>query len=109
MNQRPDDLLFILHPSSFIIHPSRIVPVGEPGVPATLSRWRSRVQIPLGTLDGTVRKPAKRPSSNLGDRLWVRLPPVLLSIPHEPAAPARPVLALRAHEEKRDASAGHWR
>ncbi len=44
---------------------------------ATLSRWRSWVQIPSGTLDGTVRKPAKRPSSNLGDRLWVRFPPVL--------------------------------
>ena len=27
---------------------------------------------------GTVRKPAKRRSSNLRDRLWVRLPPVLL-------------------------------
>lgn len=27
---------------------------------------------------GTVRKPVKRPSSNLGERLWVRLPPVLL-------------------------------
>src|SRR5262245_2272574 len=56
---------------------------------------------------GTVRKPAKRPSSNLGDRLWVRFPPVLLgfagvvgnragckpaahslggSIPHKPTA-----------------------
>jgi hypothetical protein len=31
-----------------------------------------------GARNGTVRKPAKRPSSNLGDRLWVRLPPVLL-------------------------------
>ncbi len=28
---------------------------------------------------GTVRKPAKRRSSNLRDRLWVRLPPVLLT------------------------------
>ena len=28
--------------------------------------------------DGTVRKPVKRRSSNLRDRLWVRLPPVLL-------------------------------
>src|SRR5262245_9722026 len=56
---------------------------------------------------GTVRKPAKRLSSNLGDRLWVRFPPVLLgfagvvgnragckpaahslggSIPHKPTA-----------------------
>ncbi len=34
---------------------------------ATLSRWRSRVQIPPGTLNGTVRKPAKRRSSNLRD------------------------------------------
>ena len=46
---------------------------------ATLSRWRPWVQIPSGAprlnvkADGTVRKPAKRPSSNLGD-LWVRLP-----------------------------------
>ena len=32
---------------------------------ASLSRWRSRVQIPSGTLDGTVRKLAKRRSSNL--------------------------------------------
>jgi hypothetical protein len=45
---------------------------------ATLSRWRSWVQIPSGTLSGTVRKPAKRPSSNLGESLWVRFPPVLL-------------------------------
>ena len=66
------------------------------GVLATLSRWRSRVQVPLGTLivfitlrvmirhaerdeyDGAVRKPGKRRSSELRDRLWVRLPPVLL-------------------------------
>ena len=58
----------------------RFVLVEQPGVLATLSRWRSWVQIPSGTLDGTVRKPAKRPSSNLGDRLWVRFPPVLLTI-----------------------------
>jgi hypothetical protein len=50
---------------------------------ATLSRWRSWVQIPSGALanrkkGGTVRKPAKRPSSTLGD-LWVRLPLVSLS------------------------------
>ena len=37
---------------------------------------------------GTVRKPVKRRSSNLRDRLWVRLPPVLL---------------------EQHASAGHWR
>src|SRR5260370_39184008 len=48
----------------------------QPGVLVWLSTRRSRVQIPLGALDGTVRKPAKRPSSNLGDRLWVQLPPV---------------------------------
>ena len=30
--------------------------------------------------DGTVRKPAKRPSSNLGERLWVRFPPVLVCV-----------------------------
>ena len=44
--------------------------VEQPGVLACLSRRRSRVQIPSGTLDrmiGTVRKPAKRRSSNLGD------------------------------------------
>src|SRR5438105_113087 len=69
--------------------------VEQPGVLATLSRWRSRVQIPSGalpgewtvrsgqwrektntalptlhfslsTLEGTVRKLASRPSSNLG-------------------------------------------
>ena len=43
------------------------VPVEEPGVLGTPSRCRPRVQIPSGTLDGAVRKPAKRPSSNLGD------------------------------------------
>ncbi len=37
---------------------------------------------------GTVRKPVKRRSSNLRDRLWVRFPPVLL---------------------EQHASAGHWR
>src|SRR5215475_6723387 len=58
--------------------PLKTVLVEQPGVLATLSRWRSRVRIPPGTLVGTVRKPAKRPSSNLGDRLWVRFPPVLL-------------------------------
>src|SRR5215471_134270 len=66
---------------------SIFVLVEQPGVLATLSRWRSWVQIPSGTLAGTVRKPAKRPSSNLGDRFWVRFPPVLL----------------------KNASAGHWR
>ena len=59
--------------------PELLVLVEQPGVLATLSRWRSRVRIPPGTLAGTVRKPAKRPSSNLGDRLWVRFPPVLLT------------------------------
>ena len=59
----------------------------QSGVLVWLSTKRPRVQIPLGGLDGTVRKTAKRPSSNLGDRLWVRFPPVLLS----------------------HASAGHWR
>ncbi len=51
------------------------------GVLACLSRRRSWVQIPSGTLeqDGAVRKPVKRRSSNLRDRLWVRLPPVLLN------------------------------
>ena len=59
------------------------------GVLACLSRRRSWVQIPSGTLDnyGAVRKPVKRRSSNLRDRLWVRLPPVLL---------------------KQNASIGHW-
>ena len=58
--------------------PLTFVLVEQPGVLATLSRWRSWVRIPSGTLDGTVRKPEKRPSSNLGDRLWVQLPPVLI-------------------------------
>src|SRR5436853_6442475 len=66
----------ILHSPFSILNSS--VPVEQSGVLATLSRWRSWVQIPSGTLGGTVRKPAKRPSSNLGDRLWVRFPPVLL-------------------------------
>ena len=38
--------------------------------------------------NGTVRKPAKRRSSNLRECLWVRLPPVPL--------------------EQQDASVGHW-
>lgn len=45
---------------------------------ATLSRWRPWVQVPsraLKAIEGTVRQPAERPSSNLG-ALWVRLPPV---------------------------------
>src|SRR5437868_9296299 len=58
--------------------PLRFVLVEQPGVLATLSRWRSWVQIPSGTLAGTVRKPEKQPSSNLGECLWVRFPPVLL-------------------------------
>jgi hypothetical protein len=49
---------------------------------ATLSRWRSSVQIRSGTplrlvRNSAVRKLAKRRSSNLRV-LWVRLPPVLL-------------------------------
>ena len=76
-----------------------IVLVEQPGVLATLSRWRSWVQIPSGTFDvsplllgegkgegARYANSAKRPSSNLGDRLWVQLPPVLLE----------------------NASAGHW-
>src|ERR1043165_8648336 len=58
--------------------PNELVLAEQSGVLATLSRWRSWVQIPSGTLAGTVRKPAKRPSSNLGECLWVRFPPVLL-------------------------------
>ena len=67
---------------------------------AALSRWRSWVQIPSGTFHifplllgegkgegARYANSAKRPSSNLGDRLWVQLPPVLLE----------------------NASAGHWR
>ncbi len=54
----------------------------QSGVLATLSRWRSSVQIRSGTpfqsdQSGAVRKQAKRRSSNLRG-LWVRLPPVLL-------------------------------
>jgi hypothetical protein len=41
--------------------------VEQPGVLACLSRRRSWVQIPSGTLDSTVRKPEKRRSSNLRD------------------------------------------
>src|SRR5947209_19516379 len=55
------------------------VRVGESRVPATPSRWRPRVQIPSGTLCGPVRKPAKRPSSNLGG-LRVRLSPGPLTL-----------------------------
>ena len=63
--------------------------VEQPGVLACLSRRRSSVQIRSGVLSqhGTVRKPVKRRSSNLRDRLWVRFPPVLLG---------------------KHASAGHW-
>src|SRR5262249_26226270 len=60
--------------------PHENVLVEQPGVLTTLSRWKSWVQIPSGTLAGTVRKPAKRPSSNFGDRLGVRFPPVLLKL-----------------------------
>jgi hypothetical protein len=49
--------------------PATPVLVGELAVPATLSRWRSWVRIPSRTLgdivSGTVRKRAKRRSSNL--------------------------------------------
>jgi hypothetical protein len=62
-------------------NPATPVLVGELAVPATLSRWRSWVRIPSRTLreiaSGTVRKRAKRRSSNLRD-LWVRLPLVPL-------------------------------
>ena len=55
---------------------------------ATLSRWRSRVQIPSGTLEwhGT---PTGRAAKFKPWCLWVRIPPVLLGTTH--------------------ASAGHWR
>ena len=47
---------------------------------------RASLHYSLSTISGGhSTQTAKRPSSNLGDRLWVRLPPVL------------------------DASAGHWR
>ncbi len=75
--------------------PATPVFVGELAVPATLSRWRSWVRIPSETLRrgelfrGTVRKSAKRRSSNLRG-LWVRLPLVPL-------------------RENKYASAGHWR
>src|SRR5262245_235409 len=60
-----------------------VVLAEQPGVLATLSRWRSSVQIRSGTPfrldpDSAVRKLAKRRSSNLRG-LWVRLPPVLLT------------------------------
>ena len=45
-----------------------LVLVEQPGVLATLSRWRPSVQIRSGTLDNTARcaNVAERPSSNLG-------------------------------------------
>ena len=45
----------------------KFVLVEQPGVLACLSRRRSWVQIPSGTLDSTVRKLEKRRSSNLRD------------------------------------------
>jgi hypothetical protein len=71
-------MLVRLQPPELRQDARELVLVEQPGVLATLSRWRTRVRIPPGTLAGTVRKSAKRPSSNLGDRLWVRFPPVLL-------------------------------
>jgi hypothetical protein len=46
------------------------------------SRW--------GGLLGTVRKLVKRPSSNLGECLWVRLPPVLLEGLRSPGRSVKP-------------------
>ena len=53
-------MLWVRIPHSFVL-------VEQPGVLACLSRRRSWVQIPSGTLSGTVRKPEKRRSSNLRD------------------------------------------
>jgi hypothetical protein len=50
-----------------LLQVNNFVLVEQPGVLACLSRRRSWVQIPSGTLDSTVRKPAKRRSSNLRD------------------------------------------
>ena len=68
---------------------SRYVLAEQPGVLATLSRWRPRVQIPSGTLGKTVRY-ANRKSGEVQTfvSLWVQLPSVPL---------------------KQQASAGHWR
>lgn len=66
------------------------VSVEQSGVLVCLSRRRSWVQIPSGTLKfGMVRKLEKRRSLKLRDCLRVRLPPVLLLEKH--------------------ALAGHWR
>jgi hypothetical protein len=68
---------FINHHSSIINHHSHRVLVEQSGVLATLSTWRSRVQIPSralkwhGTRTGIAAK--LKPWC-----LWVRLPPVLL-------------------------------
>src|SRR5262249_1587411 len=59
-----------------------------PGVLATFSAWRSRVQIPPRILAGVVRKPAKRPGREPGERLWVRLPPTLLCVGWASASPS---------------------
>ena len=79
-NETSTPPLLIQHQSA----DSVICPCGvSPGVLATLSRWRSWVQIPsrvrLNSRNGTVRKPAKRPRPSFGRRpkfgdLWVRLP-----------------------------------
>ena len=67
----------LIHHSSFCIHHSRHVLVEQPGVLATLSRWRPWVQIPSGTLQrhGTQTGKATKFKPSC---LWVRLPPVLL-------------------------------
>ena len=70
-------------------NPALPVLAEQPGVLATLSRWRSWVQIPSGTL-AIMRRgtPIGRAAKLKPWCLWVRLPPVLL---------------------KQHASAGHWR
>ena len=68
---------------------------------ATLSQWRSRVQIPSGTLGyGTVRKSAKRPISRIGD-LRVRLPPVPLFGLCSSRRPVKPLSRKSEVDDKR--------
>src|SRR5271167_2410572 len=62
---------------------------------------------PRGRWNGTVRKPAKRPSSNLGERLWVRLPPVLLGW-CSPQRSVKPLFPTRwGGDERFDSSTAH--
>ena len=54
--------------------------VVQPGVDATLSMWRSGVQIPSEVLVSCGGKLAKRQVSNTW-KMWVRIPPARLRQP----------------------------